>query len=84
MRKIYLSLIAVLLLAACTCNLDQNNDIVVVEDDIAVVEETPAEEVVEEEITVVEETPEEVVEEQAEVKTVIKYNYKLIKNNNVK
>lgn len=49
MKKLYLSLLAVMLLSACTCKLAQDNVVAVVEEDVVVVEETPTEEVVEEE-----------------------------------
>ena len=69
MKKLYLSLLAVMLLSACTCKLAQDNVVAVVEEDVVVVEETPTEEVVEE----------EVVEEEPVVQKV----YKLVKNENV-
>lgn len=84
MKKLYLSLLVVMLLSACTCKLAQDNVVAVVEEDVVVVEETPTEEVVEEDVLVEEETEDEVVTEEVETKTVIKYSYKLTENKNVK
>lgn len=69
MKKLYLSLLAVMLLSACTCKLAQDNVVAVVEEDVVVVEETPTEEVVEEEVV--------------EVEQVVNKVYKLVKNENV-
>lgn len=69
MKKLYLSLLAVVLLSACTCKLAQDNVVAVVEEDVVVVEETPTEEVIEEEVV--------------EVEQVVNKVYKLVKNENV-
>ena len=69
MKKLYLSLLAVMLLSACTCKLAQDNVVAVVEEDVVIVEETPTEEVVEEEVV--------------EVEQVVNKVYKLVKNENV-
>lgn len=69
MKKLYLSLLAVMLLSACTCKLAQDNVVAVVEEDVVIVEETPTEEVVEEEVI--------------EVEQVVNKVYKLVKNENV-
>ncbi len=80
MKKLYLSLLAVMLLSACTCKLAQDNVVAVVEEDVVVVEETPTEEVVEE---VKEEVVEEVKEEVVETEPVVHKTYKLVENKNV-
>ena len=72
MKKIYLSLLVVMLLSACTCKLAQDNVVAVVEEDVVVVEETPTEEVVE-----------EVEEEVIEMEPVVNKTYKLVENTNV-
>lgn len=72
MKKLYLSLLVVMLLSACTCKLAQDNVVAVVEEDVVVVEETPTEEVVE-----------EVKEEVVETEPVVHKTYKLVENKNV-